>query len=131
MTGLLLAFWLAAVPPIGPPPEVLPAFPCDVLADLPDPHDPSLSVELNLSTGLFSVHIDLDGDGRPDLALLFHVLQTSDSLSEDPPWIDVSPIPAFLYLDRNQDGRWDELWVNRLGSSDCRTWEFYSVIRPG
>lgn len=122
LTGLLLALWLAASGP---------AFPCELLADLPSPTDPHGTAELNLSTGLFTLHFDRDGDGRPDLAMVFHVLATSDSLSDEPPWIELATVPVFLYLDRNQDGRWDEMWVNREGGGTCRTWELYSVIRPG
>jgi len=131
MTGLALSLWLAAVPPPDHPSALNPLLPCELLADFPTASDPRVAAELNLSTGLFSLHLDRDGDGSPDLVLVFQVLRTSDSLSDEPSWIEVLSMPAFLYLDRNGDGRWDELWVNRGAEAGCRTWELYSVIRPG
>jgi hypothetical protein len=81
------------------------------------PQDPGTSFrEEILRNGLYLVEFDRDGDGRPDYATLFQIIETS--------WDGVIthtlPNPLFYWLDSDRSGDYNETWVDRGGNGQCQ-----------
>jgi hypothetical protein len=91
---------------------VAPAISCD---KVPQVHGASVHEEA-LVNGLYIVEFDRDGDGRPDFAMLYQIVESSRDGGET----QTLPHPLFYWVDTNKSGRYSETWIDQEGNGQCK-----------